>query len=81
MGLEAIIPKLLELGGQAGIYAVALFFLARQIKNLYEDRISHLEKSTEECAKDRAALHDKIHEMDRARIAHLERQTPSSPLL
>jgi hypothetical protein len=79
MGLETILPKLLELGGQAGIYAVALFYLARQIKNMYEARIVTLEKSTEECAKDRTALHDKIHEMDRARIAYLERANPSSP--
>lgn len=69
---QHIVEKLLELGGQAGLLWLAIWFLVRTLKDQYDARISALEGKSEECERDRQALHAQIHELQGQRIELLE---------
>lgn len=64
--------KLLEIGGQAGVLYVAIWFLVRILKAQYDSRIDALEKRSDECEMDRRSMHEKIHTMQQERITLLE---------
>lgn len=68
----SIIGRLLEIGGQAGILYVAIWFLVRILKTQYDDRINALEKRSDECEADRRSMHEQIHGMQQNRIDLLE---------
>lgn len=68
----SIMDRLLEIGGQAGILYLAIWFLVRLLKTQYDSRITALEKRSDECEMDRVALHSQIHSMQSERIKLLE---------
>ena len=59
----ALLDTILKVGGQAAVLWVAIFYLARGMKKQYEDRIVALEKSSDECNRDRIELHRRIEEI------------------
>lgn len=65
--------KLLEIGGQAGVLYVAIWFLVRILKAQYDSRIDALEKRSDECEMDRRSMHESIHQMQQDRINLLEK--------
>lgn len=65
---KEILNQILELGGQAGILWVALFFLVKNMKLQYETRITALETSAAACERDRFELHRKIEEILRDQL-------------
>jgi uncharacterized protein YeeX (DUF496 family) len=67
-----LIGRLLEIGGQAGILYVAIWFLVRILKSQYDSRIDALEKRSDECEMDRRSMHEQIHGMQQDRIKLLE---------
>jgi len=75
-----LLEKLITVGGQAGLLYVAIWFLAKTIKNAhdarisdYDGRIAALERRSDQCEADRAALHLELRVMQSERFGLLER--------
>jgi ABC-type nickel/cobalt efflux system permease component RcnA len=68
---DPLLDFLLQQGSTAAVILTVMWILVKKIFKQYEDRITYLEKASEECARDRKALHDLIHLKDRSMIKHL----------
>lgn len=68
----AMMLKLVDIFGQAGILYIAIWFLVRILKTQYDQRIDTLEKRSDECETDRRSMHEQIHAMQQDRIKLLE---------
>ena len=73
MDLHNVATWLLQVGGQAGVLYVAIWFLVRALKDGYDSRIGSLEQRSGECEQDRMKLHEQIHTMQTSRIRLLEK--------
>ena len=67
------IQELINIGGQAAVLWVALYYLLRVLKAQYDDRITALQKHSEQCEADYKALHQQMHELEREHSAAVER--------
>jgi hypothetical protein len=68
-----LVPKLIDLFGQAGVLYVAIWFLMKMVKGQYDSRITALETLSAACEKDRKTLHEHIQKMQSERIILLEK--------
>jgi len=69
----AVLEKLLSIGGQAGILLVATYYLARVLKAQYDERITDLEKRSEQCELHRIELGKELRAIQNDRISILEK--------
>jgi hypothetical protein len=67
-----LLKELLNIGGNAGVMWVALWFLLKILKQQYDLRITALEGRSDSCEEDRKNLHQQIHALQNERIALLE---------
>jgi hypothetical protein len=52
--------------GTPGLLIASVYYVVKELKRQYDDRISALERRSEECEKDRVALRDMIIKRDHA---------------
>lgn len=67
-----LLKELLNIGGNAGVMWVALWFLLKVLKQQYDLRITALEQRSDACEEDRKNLHQQIHQLQSERISLLE---------
>lgn len=72
--LDPVLLELIQTGGTVAILWGAVWFMARTLREQYEDRITKLEEAVRDCERDREKLHAEILQLANCQAADCPRR-------